>query len=149
MYKIIIAVLLTLFLAACSGQNEEADAGASAPKQSTGLAFQQMPAPPQKTTVKQPRVPFKFGVGMKKYRTMCTQCHGEWAEGTDKGPPLIHPFYKPSHHADESFYRAAIRGVKAHHWKFGDMPPVSGATTDDVSRILPFIRWLQQENVIY
>jgi hypothetical protein len=61
----------------------------------------------------------------------------------------MHAFYKPSHHENSSFYRAVRNGVKAHHWKFGDMPPVTGLTPEDVAKLLPFIRWLQKENGIY
>ena len=96
-----------------------------------------------------PKVPYKYAVGMKKFRTLCSGCHGKWGNGNNQGPPLMHGFYKPSHHGDPSFYRAALKGVRAHHWRFGDMPTVSGATRKDVGAILPFIRWLQRENGIY
>ena len=139
MHRIFIAVLLTLFSAVCIGQD-----GMKA-----GMANHPSGAKSEKGATKHPRVPFKFAVGMKKFRTMCGKCHGEWGHGTDKGPPLMHVVYKPSHHGDGSYYQAALKGVKAHHWKFGDMPPVPDATSDDVSRILPFIRWLQQENGVY
>jgi len=61
----------------------------------------------------------------------------------------MHGFYKPSHHGDPAFYRAALKGVQAHHWRFGNMPPVPGATRKDVDVLLPFIRWLQRENGLY
>jgi hypothetical protein len=40
-------------------------------------------------------------------------CHGDWGDGSDKGPPLMHKLYVPSHHGDETFYRAAIKGARA------------------------------------
>lgn len=95
------------------------------------------------------RVPFKQAVGMGKFKQNCSQCHGEWARGTEQGPPLIHNYYKPSHHGNDAFYRAAMSGVKAHHWKFGDMPPVQGIKRRDVARIISFVRWLQQANNLY
>lgn len=95
------------------------------------------------------RVPFKEAVGMKLFKNNCMQCHGEWAKGTEQGPPLIHDFYKPSHHGDGSFYSAALNGVKAHHWHFGDMPPVAGVQERDVGKIISFVRWLQQANGLY
>ncbi len=98
---------------------------------------------------KAPKVPFQYALGYQKYQNMCTVCHGKWGEGTKSGPPLMHPFYKPSHHNDASFYRAALRGVKAHHWKFGDMPPISGATQKDMDAIVPYVRWLQREKGVY
>ena len=98
---------------------------------------------------KQPNVPFKFAIGKKKYQASCSVCHGKWLEGTRQGPPLMHGFYKPSHHGDPSFYRAALKGVQAHHWKFGNMPPIAGITRKDMDSIVPFIRWLQQEKGLY
>ena len=58
------------------------------------------------------------------------------------GPPLVHKIYEPSHHADFAFMRAAMQGVRAHHWKFGNMPKISEATSDDVTKIIPYVRWL-------
>jgi hypothetical protein len=101
------------------------------------------------TTKQAPKVPFKHMTGMQKYQNMCSTCHGQWIGGSQQGPPLLHPFYKPSHHADATFYRAALRGVKAHHWEFGDMPPVKGATKEDLDAIVPFVRWLQREKGLY
>ena len=97
----------------------------------------------------QPKVPFKFAVGKAKYQENCSGCHGRWLEGTKQGPPLMHGFYKPSHHGDPSFYRAALNGVRAHHWEFGDMPKIDGVTKRDMDKIVPFIRWLQQEKGLY
>ncbi|MGN7614491.1 c-type cytochrome [Magnetococcales bacterium HHB-1] len=98
---------------------------------------------------KNPSVPFQFGLGMQKFKNNCADCHGQWAEGTvDKGPPLIHPYYEPSHHGDDAFFRAVLSGVNAHHWSFGDMPPVADVTKQDVGQIVQFIRWWQRENGI-
>ena len=108
-----------------------------------------VPAVSAVTTDNGVRVPFKEGVGMNLFKTNCMQCHGEWAGGTEQGPPLIHDFYKPSHHGDGTFYNAAFNGVKAHHWRFGDMPPVAGIKERDVSKIISFVRWLQQANGLY
>lgn len=98
---------------------------------------------------KNPKVPFQFGRSIQEFQKKCSVCHGKWAEGTaDKGPPLIHPYYEPSHHDDDSFFRAALSGVQAHHWHFGDMPPVIGVTNQDIKQIVQFIRWWQRENGI-
>ncbi len=94
---------------------------------------------------KPPAVPFQYGLGMQNYRSMCSSCHGEWGGGSETGPPLVHVFYKPGHHSDESFYRAALEGVRAHHWNYGDMPPVENIREEDVGPIVAFIRWLQVE----
>jgi len=96
-----------------------------------------------------PNVPFQHALGQQKYQQKCSGCHGLWGDGSKLGPPLMHPFYKPSHHPDAAFYRAALRGVRAHHWEFGDMPPISGVTREDMDTIIPFIRWLQHDKGIY
>jgi cytochrome c553 len=104
---------------------------------------------PITTLPKNPNVPFQYARGMQVFREKCSACHGQWAEGTaDKGPPLIHPYYEPSHHDDNSFFRAAQSGVKAHHWHFGNMPPVAGITDQDIGQIVQFIRWWQRDNGI-
>jgi hypothetical protein len=43
---------------------------------------------------------------------------------------------------------AAERGVRSHHWKFGDMPPIEGLTQGDVKMIATYVRELQRENGI-
>ena len=143
----IFTMIFLIFLSASSSAQEGTD------KSNTGAVTKmpghQMTISTEKVNVKAPRVPFKFGRGMKKYRDMCAKCHGKWGDGTEQGPPLIHPFYKPSHHGDPAFYQAVLRGVTAHHWKFGNMPPVEGATSKDVDKIVPFIRWLQKENGVF
>jgi hypothetical protein len=48
-----------------------------------------------------------------------------------------------------AFQRAAAQGVKAHHWKFGDMPKIEGVTADDVTQIIGYIRWLQRQAGIF
>lgn len=96
-----------------------------------------------------PKVPFKYALGKDKFQAMCSSCHGKWGGGSEQGPPMLHGYYKPSHHGDAAFYRAALKGVKAHHWSFGDMPPVPGATRQDLDAIVSFIRWLQQEKGLY
>lgn len=95
-----------------------------------------------------PKVPFTYALGKNQYGELCASCHGQWGDGTDKGPALLHPYYKSSHHSDASFHRAIMKGSKAHHWKFGDMKPVEGATPEDVRSIVLFVRWLQRQKGI-
>lgn len=78
----------------------------------------------------------------------CSGCHGTNAAGTDQGPPLIHKIYEPSHHGDRSFAMAANNGVRAHHWKFGNMPPVEGITDAKVRWITKYVREIQAANGI-
>lgn len=88
--------------------------------------------------------------GKMSYETNCLACHGLNAAGqTGVAPPLVHVIYEPGHHSDESFQRAVSRGVQAHHWRFGDMPPVEGLDRRDVEAIVAYIRELQQANGIY
>lgn len=88
--------------------------------------------------------------GRRAFAQNCAGCHGEKAEGRQgMGPPLVHPFYEPNHHADASFVLAARRGVRAHHWKFGNMPPVEGVTDSELQSIIAYVRTLQKANGIY
>ncbi len=88
-------------------------------------------------------------IGERIFEAKCASCHGQNAAG-QKGvaPSLIHKIYEPSHHGDESFQRAVALGVRAHHWPFGDMPPVEGLTRAEVATIIAFVRELQRENGI-
>ncbi len=70
------------------------------------------------------------------------------AAGSDKGPPLIHVIYEPSHHADMAFVMAMRNGVRAHHWPFGDMAPVEGLSLADMEAIIAFVREVQVANGI-
>ncbi len=94
-------------------------------------------------------IPFKLARGQMLYEENCSSCHGLQLDGTDKGPPLVHPFYKPSHHGDKAFYRAALQGTKQHHWNFGDMKPVAGMTPNKMDSLLPYIRYYQQQKKLY
>lgn len=78
------------------------------------------------------------------YQSNCMKCHGKKLLGTTKGPSLLDDVYKPSHHADLSFYFAVKNGVRQHHWKFGDMPTIAGLTPQRVSDIISYIRWMQK-----
>ena len=105
-----------------------------------------MPAVYAATEVK---IPFSYGKGKHLYDENCSACHGVKLNGSDKGPPLIHPFYKPSHHGDGAFYNAALKGVRAHHWKFGDMPAVKAMTAKKMDSIVPYVRFYQQQMKLY
>lgn len=87
-------------------------------------------------------------IGETFFNAKCASCHGVNGTGTDKGPPFLHKFYEPNHHGDEAFQRAAKVGVQAHHWNFGNMPPVAGVTRAEVSKIIIYIRTIQAANGI-
>ncbi|MBD3677303.1 MAG: cytochrome c [Rhodobacteraceae bacterium] len=88
-------------------------------------------------------------IGKRVFEASCAACHGANAAGQNGvAPPLIHRTYEPSHHSDEAFQTAARNGVRAHHWPFGNMPPVEGLTRADVQYIARYIREVQRENGI-
>lgn len=87
--------------------------------------------------------------GQKAFADNCAACHGPNAGGTDQGPPLIHRWYRPDHHADIAFTLAARRGVAQHHWTFGNMPPQPQVGDRSMQQIITFVRELQQANDVY
>lgn len=89
--------------------------------------------------------PPEHSAGEELFGLHCVSCHGRLALGTtQRGPALVHPVYEPSHHADEAFQLAVAVGVRAHHWRFGDMPPVAGLSREQVAAITDYVRWLQR-----
>lgn len=87
--------------------------------------------------------------GEALFNSNCASCHGRNAAGqADVAPPLIHKTYEPSHHGDIAFQRAAQYGVRAHHWPFGNMPPVETVSKSDVTTIIAYVRALQRANGI-
>jgi len=104
-------------------------------------------APPVSAAMDMDKGPFARGETL--YNANCSGCHGVKGKGSAKGPPLVHPIYHPNHHADLSFHWAVERGVRAHHWRFGDMPEIKGPGKDDVTAIIYYIRALQKEAGIY
>ena len=83
------------------------------------------------------------------FERTCAACHGENAAGSDKGPPLVHKIYEPGHHGDQSFLLAARNGVRAHHWKFGNMPAQPGVRDVEAAAIVTYVRELQRANGIF
>ena len=124
--RAILCFLIVMFSAACESQagKEEAPPAAGA-------------------------IPAEFRPGEAKFAAHCAACHGARAVGTSQGPPLIHKIYEPNHHADIAFQRAALYGVRAHHWDFGNMPKIDGVSPDDIDQIIKYIRWLQRQAGIF
>ena len=136
------AVTGLVLFAACGGTNGShgADAPGSLPRP---IGAADPAAAPASDT---PGVlPAELAAGKRLFEANCGQCHGPEASGTDKGPPLVHVVYEPNHHSDVAFQRAAAWGVIAHHWRFGDMPPVPGVTPEQVAEITAYVRWLQRQ----
>jgi hypothetical protein len=69
--------------------------------------------------------------------------------GTDHGPSFLNKIYEPNHHGDAAFHLAARGGVRAHHWQFGNMPPVEGVSEAEVDEIIGYVRWLQRQAGIF
>ncbi len=97
-----------------------------------------------------PELSAEAAAGEALFNQNCASCHGRNAAGQDGvAPPLVHVIYEPNHHGDASFHLAAQRGVRAHHWPFGDMPPVTGVGEDEIERIVTYVRTLQRANGIH
>ena len=64
-------------------------------------------------------------------------------------PPLVHRIYEPSHHADAAFQLAVTRGVRAHHWTFGNMPPLPAMDSAGIAAVTGYVRWLQRQAGIH
>lgn len=112
------------------------------------------PAPPpaqKPAAVQLPGADFRAdaGQGQRLFETHCLTCHGAGGRGTDRGPPLVHRIYEPAHHSDLAFYLAVSRGVVAHHWNFGDMPPVAGVGPEETAHIIAYIRAEQRAAGIF
>ncbi|MEP0941568.1 c-type cytochrome [Tateyamaria sp.] len=116
-----------------------AEVDMSSPSENTALA----------TVVLPDELSDRAKMGKSAFEAKCTVCHGNNAVGqAGVAPPLIHKIYEPSHHGDEAFQRAVSMGVRAHHWPFGDMPPVTGLTRADVDMLVAYIREVQRANGI-
>ena len=114
------------------------------------VTLKQKPEPPRQAA--QPPASenmTRINQGKSLFSRNCMRCHGPEAKGTRIGPPLVHKYYEPSHHGDAAFFMAVTRGVKSHHWKFGDMAPVPGVKPEDVALIVKYVRWLQRKAGIF
>ena len=81
--------------------------------------------------------------GEQLFIANCSMCHGVNASGTAQGPPLVDEIYEPGHHPDASFVIAVARGVRQHHWQFGNMPAVPDLSIDQIQQVICFVRNLQ------
>lgn len=97
----------------------------------------------------EPKMTPALNLGKLNYEAYCASCHGKTAGGTDKGPTFISKIYHPGHHGDGAFFIAPKRGVRAHHWPFGDMPPVDGVNDAQIQSILEYVRAVQQANGVF
>lgn len=127
---------------------------ALAPGASSGKSGPQtVEAPPEGAALVKVALPEELTgqaqMGKRAFDAVCAACHGENATGRNgMGPPLVHKIYEPSHHADAAFLLAVKNGVRAHHWRFGNMPPQDGLTNAEVKSIARYVRELQLANGI-
>ncbi len=96
-----------------------------------------------------PAAPVKGMPGEALFKQKCAVCHGLNAAGSAQGPPLVHRYYEPGHHSDMAFILAVRRGVRAHHWRFGNMAPVPGLSDGQVKDIIGYVRALQRAKGIF
>jgi mono/diheme cytochrome c family protein len=85
------------------------------------------------------------GRGRQLYGGACAMCHGADLRGTARGPSQLSQVYEPSHHSDEAYRNAVKNGVRAHHWKFGDMPSLPEFPDDAIRDVIAYIRSEQQK----
>ena len=132
----VLTVLALLFTTACSG--DDTGEPATTPTPTAAPATTTPTAEPTPTPPPEPR--FSGTDGRSLYGQACSVCHGQALEGTNAGPTFLNRIYAPGHHADISFMFAIERGVRAHHWNFGNMAPVEGLSQEQVLAIIAFIR---------
>ncbi len=100
-------------------------------------------------SVKVPELNYDAKLGETAFNKNCSACHGENAAGQEGvAPPLVHKIYEPSHHGDMAFIIAAKRGVRQHHWRFGNMPALPDVSEIEIQKIIEYIRTLQRANGI-
>jgi mono/diheme cytochrome c family protein len=78
--------------------------------------------------------------GQRLFQVKCAACHGLDGRGTEKGPPLVNPIYRPGHHDDLSVHLAIKNGTRQHHWNFGNMDPVEDVTPENAADIISYVR---------
>lgn len=105
--------------------------------------------PPEHDPQPLPPTPAEFIEGEQIYNDNCARCHGLYGRGTDLGPALVHRVYEPAHHGDAAFQLAVRSGVIAHHWRFGNMPPIPTVSPEQVDQVIGYIRWMQRQAGIH
>ena len=133
---VVVVLVALLALAGCAGEEPAAPqyaGGASSPAEGGIVRADLSPKGQQ---------------GEQTFNANCALCHGANAAGTQLGPPLVHIIYEPGHHQDFSITNAVRNGVPAHHWQFGNMPPVPTVRDDEIPAIICYLREMQRANGI-
>ncbi|KGB81853.1 cytochrome C [Rhodovulum sp. NI22] len=142
--KLVAAAVAVMVLGALGAYGIFAGQGVAAPtaQAAAGRAMVEVALPAQLSATAK--------LGETAFNARCASCHGVNAAGrAGVAPPLIHKIYEPGHHGDMSFLIAARNGARAHHWRFGDMPPVPGLTDAEIGAIITYVREVQRANGIY
>ncbi|MGE5505569.1 MAG: c-type cytochrome [Actinomycetota bacterium] len=85
--------------------------------------------------------------GKQAFDKVCATCHGAALRGSDKAPPLLHPYYTAAAgHTDDVMLSAMAKGTKSHMWKLGDMPKPEGLGAGQDKEVLAYIRAMQAAN---
>lgn len=111
--------------------------------------FAQLRSESSSVSVTLPELSRSAKAGQGHFEANCAACHGESGGGTGQGPPLVHKIYESGHHSNGAFFLAVQRGVREHHWSFGNMPAQPQVTRGQAALILEFIREVQAANGIY
>ena len=132
----LVAALALLMVIGCgddsASQYETAESNDNEKSQATGISLSEAA---------------REGEGL--FNANCSVCHGTNAAGTNQGPPLVDRIYHPGHHTDLSIRNVVSKVVKQHHWVFGDMAPVAGVSSDEVEKIICYVRELQRAGGIF
>ena len=133
--RVLAAVLTCILLVGC-GQDPEEEYSSGADGSQQGM-------------VVIPELSDNARLGEAIFAANCAECHGADAAGSSQGPPLVHKIYEPGHHGDLSFHLAVRQGVRQHHWSFGNMDPRPDVDTQDIDKIVCYVRELQFANGIF
>ena len=88
-------------------------------------------------------------LGKQAFDVECASLHGDNAVGNNGiTPQLKHKTHEPKHEGNESFYRVVAMAVRAHQWKFSNMPSIEEITWAHVKAIIAYVRELQRHNGI-
>jgi mono/diheme cytochrome c family protein len=78
--------------------------------------------------------------GRAIYGANCAQCHGGDLAGTDRGPSLLAPMYRPRELTDVEFADAIRNGVEQRRWEFGPMPANKAISDEQIDAVLAVVR---------
>ncbi len=141
----VLTILALLFATGCPSDDTDEPAATPTPTTAAPTTTTTVTPTVEPTPTPAPEPRFSGTDGRSLYGQACSVCHGQALEGTNAGPTFLNRIYAPGHHADISFMFAIERGVRAHHWNFGNMAPVEGLSQEQVLAIIAFIREQQRE----